>query len=205
MPDINTIVLHGGFNKDTIGKFYDQIDRSRPGPFIVLLSGQGGSVNMMLAIADTLRSFDVPVTVISRAGNASANTRLPLTSDFVRLCYDSSIFMFHNTRFHNEGSIEEIENGYKKNLESTAHKTNQFMEQIGLTARQAKKFDGKEYTLRAEEALITGTKGIVDGIIVKDFRDGRFIIRTRDGLKEINAAIHRRGDIINLPIYEGTV
>lgn len=157
---------------------------------------------MMLAIADTLRSFDVPVTIISRSTNASANTRLPLTSDFVRLCYDSSVFIFHNTRFHNEGSIEEIENGYKNNLETIAYKTKQFMEQIGLTSRQVRKFDGKDYTVRAEEALMTGTKGIVDGIIVKDFRDGRFIIRTRDGLKEINATIHRRADIAKLPIYK---
>ncbi|QYN79910.1 ATP-dependent Clp protease proteolytic subunit [Kosakonia phage Kc263] len=202
MAGINVIVLNGGFTKDTIEKFYEQLDRSRPGPFVVQLFGQGGSVNMMLTVADILRSFDVPVTVISRGANASANVRMPLTSDFIRLCYDSSTFLFHATRFRSEGSIEEVEHKYKKNLESSARKVNDFMEQVGVTKRQAEKYNGKEFTLNAEEALMTGTKGIVDGIIVKDFRDGKFIIRTRDGLKQIDATIHRRGDIAKLPIYK---
>ena len=198
---LNIITMLGGFSKETLPKIFESLDRSPYGPYIIKLTGPGGMVNTMLTVADILASYDVPVTIISRGVNGSANARFPHTSDFIRLCYPSSKFVFHSSTFGSNGTIEAIEDKYENAKATIEGKLSCFAKHFGITKRQAAKYNNHEFAVNAEDALNTGTKGIVDGIIIKDFGDGRYLIKTRNGNKLMDAKIHRRGDLADLPVH----
>lgn len=203
MTKFNIISLAGGFTKDTTIKFFEQIDKLSGNPLIVFLSGPGGSVSKMTAVVDTILSLDVPTTIISRDYNASANARFPHAGDFIRLAYQNSRFVYHETVYANEGQLSVLEESIERHRLTQQRKTESLMTHVGLTKRETVKYDGKDIHLSAEQCLLIGKYGMLDGIIIKDYRDGRFLIKTREGNKEIDITQHRRSDIKNLPVVKG--
>jgi len=202
MSRYSVLDLMGGFNKDTTNKFFERIDKILPGPIVVYMMGNGGQTGIRQAITDVLISFDVPVTVLSRGYCASACAFFPHASDFIRLCYPNTTFLYHSRTNGIEGNVDELEDRIARFRKQITRDKESFGIHIGLTKKEIDKYHGNDHTVSAEEALYIGKHGMVDGIIVKDFRDGKFIIRTREGLKQIDVTIHRRGDIAKLPIYE---
>ena len=199
MTTYSHLDLMGGFSKDTISKFFERIERTSPGPIVVSMMGSGGAVAYKQAIIDVLVSFDVPVTILSRGMCASACALFPHSGDFIRLCYPNTSFLYHARNNSIEGNVDELENKVERFRKQVERDKKILMGQIGLTEKEIEKYQGNDYTVSADEALYVGKHGMVDGIIVKDYRDGRFLIRTRDGNKEINVTLHRRGDLAKLP------
>lgn len=171
-------------------------------PIVIDMCSVGGDVNAGNTIAHVLSSHGAPVTFFCGVYNYSMAAMLIQFSDFVRLCYPSSRFMFHHTSYSYEGTVDEIveikrwaEFGDKNNRVA-------IQEGIGLTEKEAKKILGShdKYFL-PKEMLALGEHGAIDGIIISRVGDHKYLCETRDGLKVIDTYIHRRGDIKNIPAW----
>lgn len=196
----NIVTLYGNTSSEAMDMVADAILRSRPGPFIVHVSSGGGSTIPARSIAELLNSYDVPVTWVSRGYNASMAACLPHLGDGLRLCYKGSVFMYHARRYTMNGGDGELLQKFTVAKEEADRTDEIIYKAIGLTKREYKRYNGEDIRLTAVEAMAVGKHGMLDGIIEKDYRDGRFLIQTREGLKEIDVMIHRRKDLATLPV-----
>lgn len=196
----NIVTLYGEIKAESINAVSDIILKSRPGPFVVHVNSTGGAVIEGRGLVELLNSFDVPVTWISRGYNASMGCNIPHLGDGLRLCYKGTQFMYHSRTLSLHGSIDEIDQ--KLGLTSTEAEISDAIiyKAIGLTKREYKRYNGSDYRVNAETALTVGKHGMVDGIIMKDYRNGEFDIMTRHGKKYISVLKHRRADLANLPV-----
>jgi len=203
MSDYNVVDLTGGFNKDTAPKFFTRVDALQRKPTLVYMMGPGGAVSYKQALVDTLAALDVPITVVSRGYCASSCAQFPHNSDFVRLAYPNATFLYHARTNTVEGNLDILEGSMERFKYGIERDNKIFMEQVGLTKKQASIYQGPDKWVTPDEALMVGKHGMVDGIIITDYRDGRFLIKTREGNKEINITQHRRGDLKNIPVIKG--
>lgn len=198
----NIITINGTIDAASTALICDTIIKSRPGPFLVYIASGGGGVGSGQSITDMLNSYDVPVTYISRGYCASMAAIMPHLGDGLRLSFASTTFMYHHTKYNPKGTADTILEGV-----ALMHKDDEAMnlevrKAIGLTKREWQKYNGEDIYLNAKLCMGVGKNGMVDGIILKDYRDGRFIIQTREGKKEVDIMIHRRKDLPTLPVIE---
>jgi len=203
MPDYNVLDLMGGFNKDTGPRFFNRIDSLERKPTLVYMMGPGGAVSYKQAILDSLIALDVPITIVSRGYCASSCALFPQNSDFVRLSYPNATFLYHARTSTFDGNLDVLKDAMDRFKYALERDTKIFMEQVGLTKKQASVYQSSDKCVHPEQALYVGKHGMIDGIIITDYRDGRYLIKTREGNKEINITQHRRADLKNLPIVKG--
>ena len=203
MTDYNVLDLSGGFNKDTTPKFFSRLDALQRKPTLVYLMGSGGLVSHKQAVVDALTILDVPITVVSRGYCGSSCALFPHSADFIRLSYPNATFLYHNRSTTVEGNLDVLEAGMDRFKHDLERDNKLFMEQVGLTKKQATSYQGNDKWIYPEDALKIGKHGMLDGIIIRDYRDGRFLIKTREGNKEIDITQHRRGDLKTLPVIKG--
>lgn len=199
----NIITINGKIDPENTNSFWDNFHRAPDFPFLVYICSLGGGDNTGMAIMDALESVERPVTIVSRGRCASMAAVLPHVDNAIRLCYPTTSFMYHQAYLTVTGSQEIVERKMVMGEKMDAHISKRIMRNVGLNKTQYKKYSSEDYFLDAEEALTAGKHGMVDGIIIKDYRDGRFLIKTRDGNKEIDITQHRRSDIKNLFVVKG--
>lgn len=197
-----TFVFKGKFTAEYAETIFDAFRDMPKLPLVIYMCSDGGSIQVGAMLHDRLKALDIPVTFVSEMFNSSMGAMFPHIEDYVRLCYPHSVFVYHGARFNFTGSEKEI-----KLYEDYCYEVNDkwmtiFKESVGLTDEEAIHYNSYEHPLYGYKALGIGTKGMVDGVIVKDLRDGRFLCKTRGGLKVIDVRKHRRGDIAGLPVVE---
>lgn len=202
-PIYNVITLTSSINEEKVASVIDNIIKAKPGAFVIHMSTNGGDVNVGFGISTMLEVMAHPVTFISRAMNASMGAVLPHTLDSLRLCYDTSVFLYHASSARLTGAYETIEHKLDFYKERERDLDKKAYTAIGITKKQYEKYSKADVMINAQQALTIGTHGMVDGIIIKDYQDGRYLIKTRDGNKEIDVTKHRRSDLKTLPVIKG--
>lgn len=198
---INFLTIDVPIKNPEVKPIFDDLIKSTPdSPFIIYIRSPGGGISIGRAMADMLTSYDVPVTIISNSLNSSMGAIFPHLGNFIRLCYTSSTFLYHHAKYDLGGTYDEVNNALTVLSDSSAEMDKAVMKASGLNVRQYKKYNGTDYRITAEQALSAGTKGLIDGIIIKDFRDGKYLIKTREGNKVIDATKHRRSDLSSIPV-----
>lgn len=199
----NVITINGKIEPENQSAFFDNFHRAPDFPFLVYVCSLGGSDSTGLGIMDAIGSINRPVTIVSRGRCCSMGAILPHIDNAIRLCYMTTTFMYHEAFYTVNGVREIIDQKLEIGVVNDNYIADRVMRNVGLTKAQYKKYSRRDYYLGAEEAINVGKYGMIDGIIIKDYRDGRFLIKTREGNKEINITQHRRADIKNLPVTKG--
>lgn len=151
--------------------------------FISISSG-GGNVNDSLSFIDTMKAWPQPHVYIAASFNASAAVDMIMTGD-LRLAYPNARFMQHDMGAGAHGSVDEMEEKLRDSKELRQVLLNMAMEYVGLTKKEAEKIllSNDKY-MNAVEAMNLGTKGLIDGIIIKALGDFKYVIRMRDNIEK---------------------
>lgn len=203
-PEYEEIIFRGDFSMKEITPIFNMLTRIKKVPILFYLTSDGGTPGLAMQLVDRLNALDVPVTIISELYNASTSALFPHQSDFIRLAYPHSVFTYHYGMIRISGmSQEEVEN-QRSYVEVMQEKfVDVARQKIGLSKKEFKKYYSYDNIMYGFDCLNIGTNGMVDGLILEDYRDGRFLIKTRDGNKVIDVTIHRRGDLATLPVVGG--
>jgi len=184
----------------------DLFNEIRKMPFgshlMIWMTSPGGSVHTANMFAELLETKNIKATYISQLFNASAAVTLPLINDALNLTYPSSVFTMHGATFSFEERQEILENKIKYCQEAINFVNDRCRERVGLSKKEFKKYDGDDIILYGYQLLDIGENGWIDGLIIKETDVGQFLIKTRDGLKQIDVGLHTRADLKTLPTVE---
>lgn len=200
-PEYEEIIFRGLFNDKDIQPIFNMLTRIKPQPIVIFLTSDGGTTGMAVQLTERLEALDVPVTIISELYNSSCGAFWPHMSNFVRLAYPHSVFTYHFGIVRLSGTSDnEIENQKRYLDVMNEDFVDAAREKIGLTKKEFKKYHSTDHILFGFDALEIGEHGMVDGLILKDYRNGTYLCKTRGGNKIIDVTKHRREDIANLPV-----
>lgn len=205
-PEYEEIIFRGFFNDKDIQPIFNMLTRIKPQPVVIFLTSDGGTTGMAVQLTERLEALGHPVTIISELYNSSCGAFWPHMSNFVRLAYPHSVFTYHFGIVRLTGtSTNELENQQRYLDVMNANFVDTVREKIGLSKKEFKKYHGTDHILFGFDALEIGENGMVDGLILKDYRDGTYLCKTRGGNKIIDVTKHRREDIAGLPVVVDSV
>lgn len=192
-------IINDQMTRDLTTKIRGNIARS---PLHINLSGPGGSVSSGLVLSDVITSMETKVTYFSQGFCASMCSSMPQCVNSLRLCYPHSRFLYHASSLTLDGSYEEIENQHRSVKALDTEIIQLVSDSFGMDTKEAKrKLFSYDRFFSAKEMLAMGENGGVDGIILTELPDFKFICETRDGLKVIDTMNHDRADIKELPLW----
>lgn len=200
-PDFHRIFIKDKINPDGLDAHFMAISGIPHGSSLLIwLSSPGGSPQTALMFDEKLKARGINVTYISYLFNASAAANLPQLSDGIRLTYPHSVFTFHGPTFNITEREDRFEMARSYSKVATDITDERIMSAAGLTKKEFKKYSGDDIILYGYQLLDVGQHGLVDGLILKEYGPNLFLIKTREGNKMIDVAIHKRSDIKDLPI-----
>lgn len=158
-------------------------------PIVIYLTTNGGDPRVAMFINDIVSSENLPVTIIAGSMVGSAGTLISNMPNALRLCYSTSVFMYHHgTKRNISFSQEEFDycNSTLAGLAEDIRK--QYEYHIGVDPKFIKKnlLSGVDKYYVGDEILQLGTKGAVDGVILFHHGDHVYDIRTRTGIHRID-------------------
>lgn len=200
-PGLYQIFVQGEITAVTAKDLFEQINGIPSGSNLMIwLNSNGGSLNTGLMLDDKLKAKNLNVTYISHLYNASLGCLLPHISDNIKLCYNNSVFTFHGASRTIEGR-EEIFNDLLSYADYAINTINDaVIKSVGLTKKEFSVYNSNDKIHYGYQLLNKGANGWFDGIILKEFKPGNFLIKTRDGNKLINVGKHKLADLKDLPV-----
>lgn len=202
-PQLYELFFNEEFTDENMEEFFLQLHKIPPrSSLIIWMHSNGGSLHVGMMLKEKLESKGLNVTFISHLFNASLGCIMPQIGNFTRLAYQNSVFTFHGARFTHRGSQKIIDNMTDYTSVTRDSVNLMIMERVGLTKKEFKKYDSEDFIQFGYQLLDVGKHGFVDGLILKEFAAGIYLIKTRDGNKVIDVGKHRCSDIKNLPIFE---
>lgn len=171
---------------------------------VVYLNSMGGEIHIGRAAMEALHSYGKKVVWISELLNGSLATVIPLLNDSLRLAYPSSRFLVHSSYYTYKGDAKEVEKNIRLTEEADLFWDQVYIDGIGLTKKELKNLTAFENMLMAKEFMNLGTKGGLDGLILKRLENNDYLCECRGGIKKIiNIVDHKSSDVPNLPEYKG--
>ena len=148
--------------------------------YISFSSGGGGLVAAYY-IDDLLSTYGAPSVAICGSMNASAATLL-ICKRNLRLAFPNARFMLHDAFSINDGTVAQQREVLRNYEEVRGNFVQDYMDYIGLTKKEAERIMVKDTYFNAHDALNMGTKGLIDGIILKQLGDFKVEIAMRGGV-----------------------
>lgn len=202
-PGLYQLFLRHKISADEMEEVFEQVGKLPYGAHLIIwIASPGGSINTSVMFAELLDTKDIKATYISHLFNGSAATTLPQLNDALRLTYPRAVFTFHGTTFHLQDRQDSLDMKIAYSNEAVIFINERCREKVGLSKKEFKKYDGEDLILYGHQLLDIGENGWIDGLIIKETGVGQFLIKTRDGLKQIDVGLHTRADLKNLPTVE---
>lgn len=180
--------IYGRIGPDTVKPFVKALgpsikddDRHR---VIVNLISPGGGVSSAFHIIGLMEAWPEDVVAISGSQNCSASTMISAAAN-LRLAYSNARFMIHDMKGMNDGSIVEQEERLRSHKDQRQAYAELFMDHIGLTKKEFERLMARDHWFNASEAMHLGTKGLIDGIILKNLGRYKFQIMMREGIVKV--------------------
>lgn len=152
---------------------------------ILNLSSVGGCSLSSLCAVDVLKAWPKEYVVIAGGMVASAATYILASGNF-RLAYTHAAFLFHpavsTMEFRNKAEATSALR-HLDNCDDAYYKI--YQECIGLTKKEAEKLTANENYLNAIAALNLGTRGLIDGVILKLLDGFKYEILMRGGVRKV--------------------
>lgn len=172
-------------------------------PFLFYISSTGGDANVGLVMNDVIDTIMAPVTFVAQNFVGSMAVTLMQKPEYLRLCYKHTRFLCHDLKITIVGNMSEASNQLNNAGIVSDTMLDRYSECTGLEGDELRKkvFD-RDRIYSAQQALDIGTRGLVDGIILRDFGLHKYLCRTRGGLKVIDITKHSGKDVEGLPVWE---
>lgn len=204
-PIIIETVLNTNIDTESMEDFLTLVRNSlnKFDVLVIYLNSMGGQLSVGQTAMEILHSYNKKVVWVSELFNASLAVGIPLLNDCLRLTYPSSRFMMHDISFTFTGSETEIQS--IRNITNAAVEFwyKQYEEGIGLTHKECKKLFSYDRYILATDYINMGTRGGVDGLILKKLDSENYLCLCRGGVKKIlNVIEHKSSDVPNLPEYK---
>ena len=181
------IDLFGTINRNTpkeiISKLRPDLEFKKSHRIFMSISSPGGSLLDSQFIDSVLKSWPHDTVMVAGSRNSSGATYL-LAKAPLRLAYGNARFMMHDMWSCNDGSIREVEDRLEDAKAARAEYVESYIEHIGLTKKEIEKIMQRDTYFGAIEALNLGTKGLIDGIIIKMLGDFKVEIYMRGGIRK---------------------
>lgn len=185
MIQINvTGVISSGVFADYITRLGPSVAKKDRHRVMMIMSSRGGNVTAALTALDVLAAWPEPTVVIAGSLNASAAT-LFIAHAPLRLALPSARFMLHDSRSVNDGTITEQEENLRVHKEERVLWMQLYQDYIGLTKKEIERIVAKDTFFNAHQALEMGTKGLIDGIILKLLDGFKYEILMRNGIRKV--------------------
>ena len=143
----------------------------------------GGDVSHAYHIDNIIKSWSGSSVAICGSINASGSTLLIAKRD-LRLSWSNARFMLHDIYGINDGSIAQQEEVLRTTKEERNNIIQDYMDYVGLTKKEIEKILRMDTYFNAYEALNLGTKGLIDGIIIKMLGDFKVLVEMRNGIQK---------------------
>lgn len=198
------ITIQGDINPSQYAQYHAQLspfvnnnDRHR---VLINICSLGGSIHTSFLLCDIFNAWPAEKACIAGGLNASAATFI-ISQCNLRLAYPHARFMFHDIAHSMKGSSSEFDETARYLKDVRTDITGLYQDHIGLTKKEADRIlNGRNY-YNAQHALELGTKGLIDGIIVKLLPGFRYEIIMRGGVRKVvNLACDDFNDIRNLTV-----
>lgn len=189
-PEPKMIVLdvYGPINRETVkqtnaalGVTVKDSDRHR---LITNFSSGGGQISAAFNVENIIAAWPMPSVGISGSLNASASTLMSCQRD-LRLAYSSARFILHDAFAGMDGSPIQIKEQLRDFEEVRNAAIEAYMLHIGLTKKEIERIVSKDTYFNAMDALNLGTKGLIDGIIIKNLGQFKFEILMRNNVIKV--------------------
>lgn len=151
---------------------------------IVNLMSPGGGVSSAFHIIGLMQAWPADIVAISGSQNCSASTTISATAN-LRLAYPNARFMIHDMRGMNDGTSADQEERLRDHKDLRQAYAEVFMDHIGLTKKEFERLMMRDHWFNASEAMHLGTKGLIDGIILKNLGRYKFQIMMREGIVKV--------------------
>lgn len=177
---INAQMLHGMFNKITSNVKTE--DRKR---ILMNISSPGGSLVDGSAMIGMVKMWDKPIVTISAGRVCSMAINMTVCGD-LRLGVPGSRYMIH-APYHPGlgGDIDELRKDIKNYEELETEFAEYLCDRIGLTKAEFRRLQNGDNWFGTTAALNLGTKGIIDGIILRMLDGHKYEILMRDNVIKV--------------------
>lgn len=185
MIQINVIgSIRSGVFSDYLNRLGPTVGNKERHRVMMAISCYGGDVSASLAALDILSVWPQPTVVIAGGLNASAAT-LFIAHGSLRLAFANARFMLHDSVSVNDGTITQQEERLRNHKEERNLAMQVYQDYIGLTKKEVERIVFKDTYFNALQALELGTKGLIDGIILKLLDGFKYEILMRNGIRKI--------------------
>lgn len=177
--------IFGPISRDTIKPIHSALnvntkDEDRQRLFLTF-SSNGGQIDPALFIDSLIETWPLPSVAVCGSMNASAATFLIAKRD-LRLAYPNSRFMLHDSKGINDGSILEQEERLRSHKDMRQRIMDIYIDFVGLTKKEVERIVAKDSFFNAMDAMNLGTKGLIDGIILKNLGRFKFEVLMHNGV-----------------------
>lgn len=189
---------------DTVVKLITKVIRGNTddNDYLVNLLSVGGNTADGLVLFEKLEASHHKKAVIVLSRCYSFATAYMCFSNTIRLAYPSTRFLIHRANVELAGDFEEVTNSINLVTGEWGKYKDLIKSSFGISDKEAKKlfeYPYDKYT-SAEDMLNLGDAGGIDGIILKDLGDFKYLCKTRGGNRIIDIHEHTAQDVPNLPI-----
>lgn len=150
---------------------------------IVSLCSNGGSAYYGYLIDDLIKCYPSESIALCGGLNCSMATLLIAKRD-LRLAWPNARFMIHDSWSYSEGTVYQIKEDLREYEDIRNRVLQDYMDYIGLTKKELDRILMKDTYFNGLDALNLGTKGLIDGIIIKALGDYKYIIRMRNDVQK---------------------
>lgn len=190
----STITLFGNLDSESVSKVRNMLleDFEIKGirAFEFHVGTAGGVMATTQGLADYIRTLHgIKGTTVLSGLCCSAGWNF-LTLGLVTLAYPNTLFMNHSGSYEIKGSAETIANNILGYERGSAEADQLVIDKAGLSKKEYEELNvsGDKYFLGID-AIWYGSKGLVDGLIMKDLGSTGWIVLTREGLKYWSSAL----------------
>lgn len=185
-PCVHRMECTGNIDSKLLHGIRDGVSGIKQGDALIIEHcSNGGSLEYMNVINEILTAKWIPILTIALGRCCSAAQGYLAVNGAVNLCYTSTVYLQHQPKFgvdlvfledveHIRQSSIELQELFRQRIQSRAGFTD---EEMGMLFT---KFDVYFTSL---DALMMGTKGLVDGIIYRELGKREWILLTRTGFK----------------------
>ena len=182
---LNFVTIYGQIRRDTLNNVITSnpigTEPDKQNRFHVSINSHGGCVTTSLNIIDWFKSQPKEAIAVCGGRNSSAAT-LIISAMNLRLAYPSSRFMMHDMISTADGTNADLKSRMRDVQDIRDQLIQAYVENVGLTRKEVERIIDHDNFFNATEALNLGTKGLVDGIILKHLGDFKMEIMMRDGI-----------------------
>lgn len=185
-PSVHRMQCTGNIDSKLLHGIRDGVSDIKQGDAMIIEHcSNGGSPEYMNVINEIFTAKWIPILTIALGRCCSAAQGYLALNGAVNLCYTSTVYMQHQPKFNVEMVfLEDVDHIRQSSIELQDLFRQRIQFRAGLSDEELEMLFSKfDVYFSSLDALMMGTKGLVDGIIYRELGKRKWIVLTRSGFK----------------------